>query len=80
MKRLFTVTGLLVVACRLFAAAPLTGRVVDFGTKQAIDFANQRHIILIDGMRLAKLMIEHNFGVTTKQVFEIKALDTDLFN
>ncbi|MBR0065273.1 MAG: TonB-dependent receptor [Paludibacteraceae bacterium] len=40
MKRLFTVTGLLVVACRLFAAAPLTGRVVDFGTKQAIDFAN----------------------------------------
>ncbi|TYZ22957.1 restriction endonuclease [Selenomonas ruminis] len=49
-------------------------------SKQAIDFANQRHIILIDGMRLAKLMIEHNFGVTTKQVFEIKALDTDLFN
>jgi len=49
-------------------------------SKQAVDFANQRHIVLIDGMRLAKLMIEHNFGVTVRKVFEIKTLDTDLFN
>ena len=40
MKRLFTITGLLVIACRLWAAVPLTGRVVDLDTKQAIDFAN----------------------------------------
>ena len=25
-------------------------------------------------------MIEHNFGVTVKKVFEIKAIDTDVFN
>lgn len=24
-------------------------------------------------------MIEHNFGVSTKKTFEIKALDSDLF-
>ncbi len=49
-------------------------------SKQAIDYANHQHIILIDGQKLAKLMIEHNFGVSTKKTFEIKVIDTDLFN
>ncbi len=49
-------------------------------SKQAIDYANQQHIILIDGRKLAYLMIEHGFGVTTKKIFEIKEIDTDLFN
>lgn len=47
--------------------------------KTAIDYAEQHHIILIDGKRLAKLMIEHNFGVTVKKTFHIKELDTDTF-
>lgn len=49
-------------------------------TKQATDYANQQHIILIDGKKLAKLMIEHNFGVSVKKIFEIKTVDTDAFN
>ena len=47
--------------------------------KTAIEYAEQHHIILIDGKRLAKLMIEHNFGVTVKKTFHIKELDTDTF-
>ena len=49
-------------------------------TKQAIDYAKQHHIVLIDGQRLASLMIEYNFGVTLKKTFEIKVIDTDVFN
>lgn len=47
--------------------------------KTAVEYAEQHHIILIDGKRLAKLMIEHNFGVTVKQTFQIKELDVDTF-
>ena len=42
-----------------------------------MDYANTHHIILIDGERLAKLMIEYNFCVSTRKTFEIKAIDTD---
>lgn len=49
-------------------------------TKEAIEYANQQHIILIDGQKLTSLMIEYNFGVSIKQSFDIKALDSDLFD
>ncbi len=49
-------------------------------SKQAVDYAKHQHIILIDGEKLAKLMIEYNFGVSIKKTFEIKAIDTDVFN
>lgn len=49
-------------------------------SKQASEYAKHQHIILIDGEKLAKLMIEYNFGVTVKKVFEIKSIDTDVFN
>ncbi|MGN1119542.1 MAG: restriction endonuclease [Oscillospiraceae bacterium] len=45
----------------------------------AREYAEQHHIVLIDGERLTQLMIEHNFGVSVKKIFEIKELDTDLF-
>ena len=48
--------------------------------KSAIDYARHQHIILIDGPKLARLMIEHNFGVSLKKTFEIKTIDIDLFN
>lgn len=38
------------------------------------------NMVLIDGKELASLMIEHNLGVTTKEVYAIKQLDTDYFN
>lgn len=49
-------------------------------SKQSIEYAKNQHIILIDGEKMAKLMIEYNFGVSVKKTFEIKAIDTDIFN
>lgn len=49
-------------------------------SKTAVDYADQHHIILIDGKRLCRLMIEHDFGVTVKKTFHIKELDTDVFS
>ena len=49
-------------------------------SQKAVEYANHQHIILIDGAKLARLMIEHNFGVRVKRVFEIKDIDTDTFN
>ena len=40
----------------------------------------QKKIILIDGAKLAALMIKRNLGVSVKETYEIKALDTDFFN
>lgn len=37
-------------------------------------------VVLIDGQQLAELMIEHNLGVTRKEVYEVKQLDSDYFN
>lgn len=48
-------------------------------TKQAIDYAKTQHIVLVDGRKLASLMIEHNFGVNVKKVFQIKSIDSDAF-
>lgn len=36
-------------------------------------------VVLIDGNRLADLMIDHGVGVTTRNRYEIKAIDTDYF-
>lgn len=38
-----------------------------------------KKIVLIDGQNLAQFMIEYNVGVSTKQVFEIKRIDSDYF-
>jgi restriction system protein len=36
-------------------------------------------VVLIDGARLASLMIDHNVGVSAQTVYEIKRLDSDFF-
>jgi restriction system protein len=36
-------------------------------------------IVLIDGQRLAELMVEHNVGVNTVAIYEIKKIDSDYF-
>jgi restriction system protein len=36
-------------------------------------------VILIDGRRLAELMIEHNIGVAEEQAYRVKKIDTDYF-
>jgi restriction system protein len=50
-------------------------------SKEALEFTSliEKRIVLINGEQLTELMLEHNLGVSTKQVFEIKALDTDYF-
>ena len=36
-------------------------------------------VVLIDGVELARLMVENNLGCSVKQVFEIKHIDSDYF-
>jgi restriction system protein len=38
-----------------------------------------QRVILIDGQRLAELMIEHNIGVSRSYAYEIKRIDSDYF-
>jgi restriction system protein len=38
-----------------------------------------KHIILIDGPRLAQLMIENDVGVSTEKVYKIEKIDSDSF-
>lgn len=46
--------------------------------KQYVQNLNKK-IVLIDGQELARYMIEYNVGVSTKQVYEIKRIDSDYF-
>jgi len=50
-------------------------------SKDALEYANliDSKIILIDGERLAELMIDHNVGVATVAAYEVKRVDTDYF-
>jgi restriction system protein len=50
-------------------------------TKEALAFASNidNKIILIDGESLTKFMIEHNVGISTASVYEIKKIDSDYF-
>lgn len=36
-------------------------------------------VVLIDGVELSRLMVENNLGVSIKQVYEVKQLDSDYF-
>lgn len=38
-----------------------------------------KNIILIDGPKLARLMIEYNVGVSSEKIYEIKKIDSDFF-
>ncbi len=50
--------------------------------KQAQDYTQriESKIVLIDGQRLANLMIDHNVGVTSEAVYEVKRTDSDYFS
>ncbi|NCT75121.1 MAG: restriction endonuclease [Chitinophagaceae bacterium] len=50
-------------------------------TKDALGYApkNETKIVLIDGVQLAQLMIDHNLGVSLQRTYEIKRLDNDYF-
>jgi restriction system protein len=50
-------------------------------TKQAMEHARNSttHVVLIDGERLAELMVRHSVGVVVRDVVEIKAIDEGFF-
>ena len=50
-------------------------------TKDALEWveAVSQKIVLIDGKRLASLMIEHNVGVSPTRSYVLKRLDQDYF-
>ena len=50
-------------------------------TQEATNFVSKVHsrVVLIDGNRLANLMIDYGIGVSTRINYELKQLDTDFF-
>jgi restriction system protein len=50
-------------------------------SRDAVDYVNmiEKRVVLIDGTQLAELMIRHNLGVTVKETYYIKDIDTDYF-
>ena len=48
--------------------------------RQFVARSLQQRIVLIDGERLAELMIEHNLGVSTVATYEVKRIDSDFFS
>lgn len=50
-------------------------------SKGAVEYARvvSQKVILIDGHRLADLMIEHDIGVSTSQTIALKKIDSDYF-
>jgi restriction system protein len=50
-------------------------------SRDAEEFANsiESKVILIDGQRLATLMVDYNVGVATVGTYEVKKIDTDYF-
>lgn len=48
-------------------------------TEDAQAYAKERNIVLVNGKRLAELMIEYNVGVSVETEYVVKKLDTDFF-
>ncbi|MBR1397746.1 MAG: restriction endonuclease [Selenomonadaceae bacterium] len=48
-------------------------------SKEAKNYADAQHIILVDGKKLTKLMIEFDVGVSTQKIYKIKRVDNDFF-
>lgn len=50
-------------------------------SKEALDYTayNETKIVLIDGIKLSRLMLEYNLGCSVSKSFEIKKIDLDYF-
>jgi len=50
-------------------------------SREAVDYASriENKIVLIDGERLAQLMIDYNLGVSPMATYEVKRIDSDFF-
>ena len=47
--------------------------------KKFADGLNDLRLVLIDGVDLAKLMIEHSVGVQVKETIKVAKIDQDIF-
>lgn len=54
-----------------------TGKFTDDAVRYADSIDSK--VILIDGMMLANMMIDHGLGTTTTATYEIKRIDSDYF-
>ena len=50
------------------------------GAKSYAERLHGQKVVLVDGKALANLMIDYGVGVSTRTVYEIKAIDTDFFD
>jgi restriction system protein len=50
-------------------------------SRDAYDYVGtiEPKVVLIDGLRLAQLMIDFNVGISTTQTYFVKRIDTDYF-
>ena len=62
-------------------SSPASSRFTDF-SKDAHDYVSkiESKIVLIDGLRLAKLMIEFGVAVATDATYTVKRMDNDYFD
>ena len=65
--------------CRGPPLTPLRSGAASAGAEYAEGLLGQT-VVLVDGPALAGLMIDYGVGVSTRQVYEIKAVDTDFFD
>ena len=52
-------------------------------SREALEFVDRiegKKVVLIDGDRLAELMIEHGLGVITRKVYELREVSNDFFD
>ncbi len=51
-------------------------------SKDALEYIGmiEKKVVLIDGKRLAELMVQYDLGVAPKESYQIKAIDTDYFS
>jgi len=49
------------------------------GAREAANGLSMK-VVLLDGRELAQLMVENNLGVSIKQVYEVKQIDSDYFS
>jgi restriction system protein len=51
-------------------------------SRDALDYVQriEKKIVLISVQQLAEMMIKYNLGVTVKDTYQIKNIDTDYFN
>lgn len=50
-------------------------------SQDAVNYAQQieKRIVLLDGARLARLMVQHNLGVSAVATYDLKKIDSDYF-